>query len=395
MKRKNTLSLEERLKKAANSSAASPESAARKVMDLAEVCPAYLMTMDDLELLHNINGEYWEDDDIDIMHYGEFCRIFPKSFDFSLMDSPFGLDMGLTLTNGIISIALMFLDNAKNKKSRLYPMLHMNLGDFWHAVRDTCYDKTGTKCQSRYDFQQKSMELFMEGKDDSTPIKNAIANLLHKYELALNLLNYYEHILKCESNFQFSLKQQEECDAELADMFEPDYPDEDWDESTEEEFHTQADNLNEASPNDCLDSDKGLSVCSESYTEEDLDEETKDFLASQQLDAYLEYINPFEFYFQKIEDYNPTEHTFESDSLPINSIRRELLMKRADYSPEALKQVAKSINSPDFRDFFLDSIREKELAYAMKVVNESVSDLFLLLVSGFINIRKYHYINEQ
>lgn len=388
MKKKSTLSLEERLQRAAASQASSPESAARKVMDLAEICPAYLMTMEDLDLLHDINGEYWEEDDIDIMHYGEFCRIFPKSFDFSLMESPFGLNLGLTLTNGIISIALMFLDNAKNKKSRLYPMLRMTLGDFWHAIRDTCYDKTGTKCQARYDQNQQTMELFMEGKDYAMSLKDAIAYLLHKYELSLNLLNYYEHIISCEVGYQIYLQGQEEIEAELEDEFE--------DESAyewEDEFEDSE--VWDESTTDCSVYDMEPISSNEFCAEDEFDEEAKDFLARQQLDAYLEYMNPLEYYMQKIEEYDPIEHAFESDSLPINSVRHALLMKRADYSPTSLRQVAESIKSPHFREIFLYSIREKELAYAMKQANDAVSDLYLLLVSGFINIRKYHYVKEQ
>ena len=180
------LPLEERLKMAAKSQAASPEAAAKLVKQLYGIHTAYLFCESaNKDIMEGLTGEFWECLENNLLHYGGFCHSFRLAIEYdnnyfaaissgaSLEEvfNPYRPAWGVRANNALVLLGLLLLDHAKGgmKDRNIYYCTRMTLKQYLDALVDLSFQKDGTQDEYRAEIFRSWRESFLKDKEVPGP----------------------------------------------------------------------------------------------------------------------------------------------------------------------------------------------------------------------------------
>ena len=298
------LTLEERLKMAADSRASSPEAAASLVQRLSETHLAdFFCKSDDLDRMDGLIGEYIDQVGEEVFWYGGFCRSFrlardsdngPFRFPSLEMPTAEGWNLcrpvwGFKVNNAVVLLGLMLLEHAKGlmKRREVYHCTRMTLGQYLDALVDISFRKDGVLDWGRAGSFRICRDTLLQDYDGFKPLGEALTDIIGHYIAARQEFEHLDHILSCR------------------------YP-------------------------------------------EDVP--------------------------------NPSNWDIAQGSL-----YDRIFLPERDYSPETLRGLAAKAHSLEMRALLEEHICEDRLASAMREINKAVTDLYILFVNPYLQMREYHY----
>ena len=364
---RDVISLDERIQMIRNAKATSPQVAAAKFKQIANMSVADIVASDkDIDFFIDALGDYAEDSSWDIDHYGEYCKLYAKMhagvrFTNALLDEPSADSCfvmtpgGINYINSMVIIALLFLERIKKSGKKnspsFYYCFNMSLEDFWNAAIHTCVKKDGSLDLKRVERIQSARDNFMRDRNYNDSLKKVLADLLCEDQRCYGIFGHLDHIMNCNNDLNNHLRNTlPVITFSKDDSYEDEYP--------------------------------GL------IKEESLYDDVEVPLDDQ----YLYDTNPKEYYLQYARDYTAPKYDFHDDS--VTDVRYEILLGRPSYSENALKQLSKSIDNKEFRDL-LDHVVSSEAFRVYKcMIGHCANQIYQLLVVPFINSLAYEYTDS-
>lgn len=358
------ISLEERISMIRNSKASSPQVAAAKFKQIANTPIAKILAYNkNLDVFCDQLSEYATDPNIDIDHYGNFCRIYAQTLlgirlfhsmsDDSLTDSSFVLtSRGISFINSMVLLALLFLQRTqkseRDNSSGLYHSFKMTLDDFWDAAIKTCKDKNGKPDLERVKRITTTRDEFMHDRNGSDSLSKTIADLLCEYQRCYKIFGHLDYILSCDIDLNDHLR---------------------------------------------------------NHLPHDVDKENPNYVGSIQEDSLYADVEiplddvlfhydttPEEYFLKMAKNYQPPSYDFHDET--VSDIRIEILLSRPSYSEKALKHLSNSINNNSLKDLF-DSVVSSESFRVYKcMIGHRTNQIYQLLVAPFLGSLNYQYTDS-
>lgn len=353
-KNKNLMTLEERLKYAAESRASSPEAAVRMVRKFSEIPAGYFFCGEgDLDAMNELTGKFWEHPSVDVDTYHGFCQTFRLAIIYdtarrmqqqpetmlSLEDSsnPCQPIWDAGTVNAVILLGLMLLDHAKGrgKNKDIYHCMRMTLGQYLDALAEftSGEEKPGT---TQTDFRLFG-QIFLKSHDGSRPLGEALADILRRYIAARQEFGRLEHILRCMDALSCCLEEQGGPEADSARRFR-------------EVLGKHCPGL------------EGQKLMEEGGGRQD----------------------PYGRYLALAGEYPEDVPDPGSQGLAPRAVRSQVFLPEYDCSPESLRGLAVQTPFRDFRELLEKNICEERLARAMKEINASAVYLYTLWVEPYL-----------
>lgn len=343
------LTLEERIARAARSQAASPETAARLVQQLAQLHTALVFYGSaDLDLMYGLIGPCMEQVEYDLLHYSGFCRSFWLAIDndFRLLshtepDGGYIPILGTRVNNAVLLLGLMLLDRAKGRgrDKEVYHCTRMTLGQYLDALSVLVYPGDGPADRNFRIWR----DVFLESADPSAPLAEVLADDLRRYIAGWRVLGRLEHILDCMNSLSSYLE--EERTAALDRAFR--------------------ESLRQAV------SDMGASNVE--VVEEDEREQ---------------YPNPCGHFLALARDWSGDVPDLGAEDTAARAVRDQLFLSQWDFSPASLRAMAEEAPSPEFRALLEEHIDPEQLKHAMTEINTAVTNLFMLWAEPYLRMEE-------
>ena len=353
--RRVLLTLEERLKCAAESRASSPEAAIRMVQKFSEI-PAgrFFCGEGDLDAMNEQTGKFWDHPTVDVNTYHGFCQTFRLAINydtacrmrrqpetmFPAEDSynPCQPIWSAGTVNAVILLGLMLLDHAKGrvKNKDIHHCMRMTLGQYLDALTEFTSGKEGKTESFRTDFRLPAQDL-LKSHDGSRPLGEALADILRRYIAARQEFGRLNHILCCMDALACCLKEQGGMQAESARRFRA--------------------VLGRYCPGL-----EGRKLMEESKGVPD----------------------PYEHYLTLAGGYREDVPDPGSEGLAPGTVRSQVFLPEYDCSPQSLRALAAQTPFRDFGELLEKNIREEQMARAMKEINASAVYLYTLWVEPYL-----------
>lgn len=349
------LTLEERLKYAAESRASSPEAAVRMVQKFSGI-PAgcFFCGKEDLTAMNELTGKFWEHPSVDVDTYHGFSQTFRLAINYdtacrmrqqsgtmlSAEDScnPYRPIWSAGTVNAVILLGLMLLDHAKGrmKNKDIYHCMRMTLGQYLDALADFTSgkeEKTGTP---RTDFRLFGQS-FLKNCDGSVPLGEALADILRRYIAAQQEFGRLDHILRCMDAFSR-----------------------------------------------CLEEQGGLQADSVRCLREILDRYCPGLEGRKLAEGGGRYTDPYGHYLALAGEYPEDVPDPGSEGLAPGVVRSQVVLPEYDCNPESLRALAARTPFRGFRELLEKNICEEQMAHAMKEINTSAVYLYTLWVEPYL-----------
>ncbi len=355
------LTLEERLKYAAESQASSPEAAVRMVQKFSGIPAWYFFCgKEDLAAMNELTGKFWEHSSVDINTYHGFCQTFRLAITYDTACRM--LQTGTVLSaedfcnpcqpvwsagtvNAVILLGLMLLDHAKGrvKNKDIYHCMRMTLRQYLDALAEFASGKEGKTGSSRTDFRLLGQSI-LKSCDGSGPLGEALADILRHYIAAQQEFGRLDHILRCMDALSCCLEEQGGIQADSARRFR--------------------EVLNKYCP--------GLE--GQKLIEE----------GGRSPDPYGHYLALAGEYPEDVPDPG-------SEGLALRTVRSQVFLPGYDCSPESLRALAAQTPFRDFREILEKNICEERMTCAMKEINASAVYLYTLWVKPYLPAEGYRF----
>ena len=359
--------LEERLKMAAESQAASPEAAARLVQLLDSVCTAYFFCgSDDKNIMEALTGEFWECLEEGLLHYGGFCHSFRMAVehDDGILRSlssgtlileppdPYRSVWSVRTNNALVLLGLILLDHAKGgmRYRNIYHCMRMSLKQYLDALVDLSFQEDGTLDEDRAESFRIWRETFLKDNDGAWSLKEALAQILRRYIAAWQEFGHLDHILRCMGALSCYLEQEE---------------------------------AGRTLPQEEEDSVR--------HFREALCRYGSDLEGWELIEQDKRYLDPRGYYFSLAYEYPEDVPDPGSKNVAPRTLRSQIFLSERDYSPDVLRKLAGKSPFQDLRELLEVNISEERLACAMGEINMAVMNLYMLFVEPYLRMGEYHY----
>ena len=339
------MTLEERLERAARSQAVSPEAAVNLVQQLSQLHTMYLFHgTADFELMCSLMEKFMNSLEEDLLHYGGFCRSFEMAIenDLSLLQQGqaaaiYRPVLGARIDNAVVLLGLMLLDHAKGRRrdKEVYHCTRMTLEQYLDALPEA---EAPWKQSVFRTWRDKLLKLY----GPSAPLADVLADILRHYIAGWRVLGRLDHILDCMDGLSRYLE--EERTAELDRVFR------------------------------------------EAMRQYIADMEVKNVEVVEE-DERERYPDPYGHFLSLARSYSPDVPDPGREDTAAGAVRDQLFLSRWDYSPQALEEMAEQAPSPEFRALLEEQIDPERLRGAMAEVNAAVTDLFMLWVEPYLQMK--------
>lgn len=201
---KEKLTLEERIARAEHTQAASPESAAKLVQQLARLHNVHLFHGNaDLDLMYELIGPYMEQVEEDILHYSGLCVSIHLAFTGCMAwkdaSRPSSAVLEARAGNAVVLLGLMLMDHVKGRgrDKEVYHCTRMTLKQYLDAVERLAAPGEERPLQKF----RRWRELFQLQYDPASPLPDVLAELLRQYIRGWKVFHWLDHILRCAEEF--------------------------------------------------------------------------------------------------------------------------------------------------------------------------------------------------
>ena len=361
-KNKNLMTLEERLKYAAESRASSPEAAVRMVRKFSEIPAGYFFCgQEDLAAMNELTGKFWEHPSVDVDTYHGFCQTFRLAIIYdtarrmqqqpetmlSLEDSsnPYQPIWDAGTVNAVILLGLMLLDHAKDrgKNKDIYHCMRMTLGQYLDALAGLGLWTDGSPGLAQGFQGWRDMLLADYGA--ASPLGETLAGILRRYMAAWQEFDHLDYILRCIGTLSCCLEQEE---------------------------------AGRTLPGEETDRVRRF--------RETLCEYGSDLEGREPVEQDKRYLDPKGYYFTLACEYPENLPDPGDRNVAPGSLRSQIFLSERDYSPETLRGLAAGSPSPDLRTLLERYVCEERLASAMREVNTAVAGIYVLFVEPYLRI---------
>ncbi|MCI9657629.1 MAG: hypothetical protein HFI14_03350 [Lachnospiraceae bacterium] len=359
--------LEERLKMAAESQAASPEAAAKLVQRLSGVHTAYFFCgSTNKNIMEELTGEFWDGLGNELLHYGGFCRSFRLAIerDDDILRSlssgtltmeppdPYQPVWSVRTNNALVLLGLLLLDHAKGgmRYRNIYRCMRMNLKQYLDALVDLSFQEDGTPDEDRAELFWIWRETFLKDNDGAWSLKEVLGQILRRYIAAWQEFDHLDHILRCMGALSCYLEQEE---------------------------------AGRTLPQEEEDSVR--------HFREALCRYGSDLEGWELIEQDKRYLDPRGYYFSLAYEYPEEVPDPGSKNVAPGTLRSQIFLSERDYSPEALRKLAAKSPSQDLRELLEMNISEERLACAMREINIAVMNVYMLFVEPYLRMGEYHY----
>ena len=211
------LTLEERLALAAQSKAATPETAAALVQRFHELPAGYIFFgTSDVDAMNELTGEFWDDPGVDVDSYRGFCPSFLMAVEHdndparasrrpedSDPDRPL---LGIRVNNALVLLGEMLLDQAMGRQSHkeICHALRMTLRQYLDALTGPDFLRNGSE-EERFTAWREKILKEMNGDQ---PLAEALAGILRRYMSAWESFGRMDHILHCLAGLALHLEKE-------------------------------------------------------------------------------------------------------------------------------------------------------------------------------------------
>ena len=343
-KKRVLLTLEERLKLAAGSQAASPETAVKLVQRFSQLHAAMLFGVKpDLETMNELIGEFWDCPEVDVDSYRGFCpsfqlalsrdnNLFLESAPATEID-PYRPLWGARVNNALVLLGLILLDHTKGrlKCKDIYHCTQMTLEQYLDAT-------DGFSILTDLHRRQIWKDVLLQNCDGSGALGDALERILERYMDGWQVFDHLDHILRCMGGLACYLEQEGEGERVR---------------------------------------DFRKALC----------QYAPDLEGRELADADVRYIDPNGYFFALANEY-PGELPDLGGDIPPGAVRRQIFLPARDYSPDALQALAALSPSPELQELLEENITGDRLVSAMLEINWAVNHLYLLWVEPYLSMEE-------
>lgn len=378
------ISLDERIRRMKEGAATSNDAALIGFTNIAE---GEVLTnlIDDVDATYQLLGkaEMWLDeayggDDDDKFKY--FCKCMQSMYEEIMSEVKGSGDMliqneyGVRLIDGVVLLAYCLYQHISNKKSKFFLDFNMNLGDFWMAAIYSCKRKDGTLDRARLEQIKEMRASFMQGRNRSTPYRQAIKELLEEYEGYIEIFKRIENTVKYSDIVIDCLDRQAELFAEL-DAQECDFSDEEADEKI----------IYTGNTFDCVEALCGSFIMDDEPVEDCVQEENPEdrewFEDDVMKDTAPEY-----YYLYKARDEEIEKVTYDGECHKGDF--NKLIFDNEGFGSEALGEMREEIGYMTFAELFDDLVASKEFKNSVIGIEKIIEQLYVLIVKPFSTMVK-------
>lgn len=347
------LTMEERLRLAAQSQASSPEAAVRLVQRLSEIHPAFLFAGSaDHDLMCGLTGEYWDLLEEDLLHYGSFCQSFRMAIEDDFRP-PAGLGRrpdplrpiwGTRVNNAVVLWGLMLLDHAKGRYwyKDIYHCTRMTLGQYLDALEALAFPRENMPGRR----WRRWRAAFLNRYDRSAPLGDVLTDILRRYTAGWQEFGHVDQILRYMGALAY---------------YQEELPEGPLPREETERVHRFREALHRYAPH---------------------------------LDGW-ELVEPDKWYPELWENYFTLAVRFPDsvpdpgdEAAPARAVRSQLYLSEWGFGPEVLRTLAALSPFPDFGALLEEHSSPKRLARAMEAVNDAVTELYMLWVEPYLRMEE-------
>jgi hypothetical protein len=356
---KDLLTLEERLQYAAESRASSPEAAVRMVRKFSGIPAGYFFCGgEDLNAMNELTGKFWDHPSVDVDTYHGFSQTFRLAILYDtacrMRDQPETILSGedscnpcrlvwsAATVNAVILLGLMLLDHAKGrgKNKDIYHCMRMTLGQYLDALAEFTSEKEGKPGTSRTDFRL-FVQSFLKSHDGSSPLGEALADILRRYIAARQEFGRVDHILRCMDALS--------C---------------------------------------CLEKQGGMQADSARRFREVLGKYCPGLDGRKLMEEGGGYPDPYGHYLALAGEYPEDTPDPGSEGLAPRAVRSQVFLPGYDWSPQSLSALAAQTPFGDFRELLEKNICGERMAHAMNEMNAAVAYLYTLWVEPYLPVEE-------
>ena len=365
------LTLEELIQRAGRSQAASPEYAIALVRHLSQLSGVCAFCGEkDVGLLAGFAEDIFEDEDkFDVDTYQHFCPFYetllakdnkrttlelrPEDID------PYKPMWGVRMNNAMVLLCESMLDQAKGRRpyKDVYHCLHQTLGQYLNALEDPMFQRSLTEAEG---FQMWK-NCLLRDTDPNLSMADALVSILRRYIAAFQTLDRMDHILTCLGGLALHLE-----------ILGTDYdlqPDEEG--ISQMVLHISRNQYGEAAfqLRQAL-RRYGIGRDHMDLPRTDLEEE----------DPCAYFLNLAKEYASNLPD--------PGEDMELHGLREQIFLPDRAYGTESLQMLAEQSSTEGFRNLLEEYFTGDTLAQAMRGINGTVTDIYMLFVEPFLHMEE-------
>ncbi len=326
------LSLSERLDLAWRCQSSSDEAAQALVRKLSEMpAVSVFCGSDDVNMMAELTGDFWDDPRVDVDSYMGFCPSFPIAIAAGGF-SPGRPALGVNVTNALVLLAEMLLDHAMGRMHRkdVYACTRMCLKQYLEAL-DAVSHLEGVEKEEFSAWRRA----FLEGCDGDTPLAQVLVAIIEQYMCGWWDLDKISFILRCMGGFAL----QKELDL---------------DETAEQarRFRLALNSIG-------------------------IGEQWKELPQ-----APTGHPNPEEYYLHLMDSYNP-RLPVPGGKLKARTLRDQIFMPDRSFDPQELRSAVELLPCPVLQDAFGKALSDCDPRKAMEAVDDAVMNIYMMWVAPY------------